>query len=127
MQPLQHRIVTALLVVTTCFGCTDKDREMARRTSDGSDTFKYVPPTAPSATAPTSPRPPGGVAESATTPNPAADGSEKPATSPGSAKPAARTSMARAVAKSSAPSASASFQYRPDPRLLKQLSHPDGK
>ena len=44
MQPLQQRIVTALLVVTTCFGCTDKDREMARRTGDGSDTFKFKPP-----------------------------------------------------------------------------------
>lgn len=44
MQPFQQRIVTALLVITTCFGCTDKDREMARRTSDGSDTFKFKPP-----------------------------------------------------------------------------------
>ncbi len=44
MQPLDKRIVSCLLLALISAGCTDKDRELARRTGDGSDTFKYTPP-----------------------------------------------------------------------------------
>jgi hypothetical protein len=127
MHPLHQRIVTALLVVTTCFGCTDKDREMARRTSDGSDTFKYVPPPAPSASSPKGTHSSDVDSKDSTKTNGAAENLEKPATSTDAVKSAASTSTTTAAAKSKSPSASASFQYRPDPRLLKQLSNPDGK
>lgn len=44
MQSIQQRIITAVLAVVTCFGCTDKDRETTRRTNDGAETFKFKPP-----------------------------------------------------------------------------------
>lgn len=45
--------VLTFLIAVACSGCTDKDREMAKRTSDGSDTFKFKAPekSAPSAEA----------------------------------------------------------------------------
>lgn len=44
MPRLYTRIVTASLIASLCLGCTDRDRELARRTGDGSDTFKYKAP-----------------------------------------------------------------------------------
>jgi hypothetical protein len=46
MQALRNTIATILLLVAACGGCTDKDRELAKRTGDGSGTFKYEAPTA---------------------------------------------------------------------------------
>jgi hypothetical protein len=46
MQALRNHIATVLLLIAACGGCTDKDRELAKRTGDGSGTFKYKTPTA---------------------------------------------------------------------------------
>lgn len=99
---------------------------MARRTSDGSDTFKYVPPPTPAAISPKGPRSTDIASKDSTKTKDAVVGPEKGVAPTDAVKPAASSSTT-ATAKSESPSASGSFQYHPDPRLLKQLSHPDGK
>lgn len=38
-------ILSVLFFAAICAACTDRDREMSRRQSDGTETFKYVVPT----------------------------------------------------------------------------------
>jgi hypothetical protein len=44
MPSLPAHILVASLVASLCLGCTDRDRELAHKTGDGSDTFKYKAP-----------------------------------------------------------------------------------
>lgn len=124
MLPLQIRIATAAAIAIACVGCTDKDREMARRTSDGSETFKYRPPS----TQPAKPAPSGAPTLAPTDSTHLASGisdSSAKSTAPRSAAGKPRTPAGSAVMASQ--KESDAFHYRPDPRLLKQLSHPEGK
>jgi hypothetical protein len=82
-------LIVLVPIVLTLASCTDKDREMVRRTNDGTETFKYQPPTS----VPISPK--------ANEPKPPAPIPQEPASS--------------------------KFVYKPDPRLLKQLSKSPGK
>jgi hypothetical protein len=38
-------LTIVLFFAVICAACSDRDREMSRRQSDGSETFKYVVPT----------------------------------------------------------------------------------
>lgn len=46
MVPNRPTLLATLMLLALSSGCTDRDRELARRTGDGSDTFKYQPPPA---------------------------------------------------------------------------------
>ena len=46
MVPNRPTLLATLVLLALSSGCTDRDRELARRTGDGSDTFKYQPPPA---------------------------------------------------------------------------------
>lgn len=118
MKPIHNQFVIAILVLATIIGCNDKDRQMARRTSDGSDTFKYEPPPAQ-----TTPRPVSNLNAGAPTKNslPNIEPDEKNRAQ----KPAAQAPSTSA--KPASRNDAESFKYRPDPKLLKQLSHPNGK
>lgn len=90
-------------VSLACSGCTDSDREMANRKSDGTDTFKYVPSPAAAAAA--------GIPASKS------DGSaEKTAPDKGAAAPAT-SKISTTDSKQSG-----EFKYKPSPRVLKQKS-----
>lgn len=47
MVPTRPNLIAALMLMALSSGCSDRDRELARRTGNGSDTFKYQPPAAP--------------------------------------------------------------------------------
>lgn len=49
MQALRNHVVTVLLLIAVGAGCTDKDRELAKRTNDGTETFKFIAPAGPTA------------------------------------------------------------------------------
>ncbi|WLI91082.1 hypothetical protein Q4S45_08180 [Massilia sp. R2A-15] len=44
MVPNRPTLLATMMLMALFSGCTDRDRELARRTGDGSDTFKYQPP-----------------------------------------------------------------------------------
>lgn len=50
MFPILTKVIVILSLSLWISACTDKDREMAKRESDGADTFKFKGPPAPSAT-----------------------------------------------------------------------------
>lgn len=53
MNPIQNVIAAVLLLSVACAGCTDRDRELARKTGDGTETFKFSQPqNKPSTTTP---------------------------------------------------------------------------
>lgn len=66
MLPNRPALIAAFIWIALSSGCTDRDRELVRRTGDGSDTFKYQPPSG------TTPPPPKKEADNP----PARDGSE---------------------------------------------------
>lgn len=50
MFSFRTKAAVALNLLLLISACTDKDREMAKRASDGSETFKFTPPPEPKKT-----------------------------------------------------------------------------
>jgi hypothetical protein len=95
-----------LLVVslaTTVAGCSDKEKEMLKRTNDGTETFKYIPPppAAPKEQKPSEASVPSGPLK------PARSQSSSPDSADGGRRP---------------DDSSNKFKYQPDPRLVRQMS-----
>jgi hypothetical protein len=54
---IQTKALVAVVVLFSVTACTNRDREIAQRESDGTDTFKFQAPEKPAVNAPIKPAP----------------------------------------------------------------------
>ena len=103
MKRIQLRKIVVLLLPICIFSCTDKDREMARNTKDGTENFVYHPTEVNENAATKSVQTGASAAHKILPPTPQRT-SSAPEAAPVKPQPPDR------------------FEYKPDPRLLRQMS-----